>query len=145
MDEDSSIPSHPLKIVPIGSEENVPLEQLGYSLVPRKYVKRSSIEELAIENASNGIIWKDIAEKFSCSKGKAQRKLKYLHLKRVLFTAQDLIDQSLELPPRFGNRKPQRYYATSIKADIIEKIEKEYKNVLIQPTGVTHSKHSLSN
>jgi hypothetical protein len=133
------------KNVPIGSKENVPLEQLGHSLGPRKYAKRSSIEELAIEKASNGIIWKDIAEKFSCSKGEAQRKLKYLHLKRVLFTAQDLMDQGLDLPPTFRNRKPQRYYARSIKAVIIEEIKKELKNVPLQPTGVTHSKTPLSN
>jgi len=147
MDEDSSIPSHPLKIVPIGSEENVPLEQLGHSLGPRKYLKRSSLEEMAIGKESNGITWKDIAEKFSCSQGKAQRKLKYLHSKRVLFTAQDLIDQGINLPPTFRDRKPQRYYASSIKADIIEEIKKEYKNVPVQPTGVrTHSSiTSLSN
>jgi hypothetical protein len=124
------------KNVPIGSEGNVPLEQLGHSLGPPKYVKRSSLEELAIEKASNGITLEDIRDKFSCSKYKAQRKLKHLYSKRVLFTAQDLIDQGLDLRPTFRNRKPQRYYASSIKADIIEKIKKEYKNVPIQPTGV---------
>lgn len=127
------------KNVSIGSGKNVPLEQLGHSLGPRKYVKSKNLEELAIEKSSKGITWKDLRDNFSCSKDEAQRKLKYFHSKRVLFTAQDLMDQGLNLPPTFGNRNPQRYYATSIKADIIEKIKNEYKNVPIQPTGVRHS------
>ncbi len=68
------------------------LEQLGHSLGARKYVKRKTLEELAIKKASKGIIWEDIRDKLSCSKGDAQRKLKYFHSKGVIFTAQDLID-----------------------------------------------------
>ena len=122
--------------VPIGSGKNVPLEQLVHSLGHRKYIKRKTLEELTTEKASKGIIWKDIRDKFSCSKYEAQRKLKYFHSKRVLFTAQDLIDQGLDLPATFRNTKPQRYYARSIKAEIIEQIKKEYKNVPVHPTGV---------
>ena len=122
--------------VPIGSEENVPLEQLGHSLGPRKYIKRKTLEELAIEKARKGITWKDIRDKFSCNKDKARRKLKYFHSKKVLFTAQDLIDQGLDLPATFRNRKPQRYYARSIKAEIIEQIKKELTNVPVHPTGI---------
>ena len=145
MTEDSSIGSHSItKIVPIGSEENVPLEQLVHSLSPRKYIKRKSLEDLALDKASKGITWKDLRDKFSCSKGEAQRKLKYFHSKRLLFTAQDLMDQGLDLPPTFRNQKPQVYYACSRKAEIIEDIKKEYKNVPIQPTGVTLSKSPLS-
>jgi hypothetical protein len=136
MDEDSSIPIHAAKNVPIGSRPNVPLEEQGRSVCPPIYIKKISIEELGVEKASKGITWKDIRDKFSCSKDKARRKLKYFHSKRVLFTAQDLIDQGIDLPPTFGNRKPQRYYATCIKAEIIEEIKKEYKIVPVQPTGV---------
>lgn len=135
---DNSLPISD-KNLPIGSGENVPLEQLGHSIGPRQYVKTTRLEDLAIEKASKGITWEDIRDKFACSKGDAQRKLKYFHSMRVLFTAQDLMDQGLDLPPSFGNTKPQRYYATSIKADIIEKIKKEYKNVPIKPTGIRHS------
>ena len=133
------------RILPIGIERNVPLEELGHSLGPRKYIKRKSLEELAAEKASEGITWKYLRDKFSCSKGEAQRKLKYFHATGMLFTAQDLIDQGLDLPSRFGNRKPQRYYARSMKADIIEEIKKEVKNVLVHPTGITISKYPLSN
>ncbi len=133
------------KIVPIGSGRNVPLEELGHILGRRKYIRRRNIEDLAKERTSKGITWEDIRDKFSCSKDEAQRKLKNLYLSGVLFTAQYLIDQGLDLPPSFRNQKPQRYYARSIKAVIIEEIKKELKNVLIQPTGVTHSKTPLSN
>ena len=146
MAEDSSIRSHSItKIVPIASGEIVPVEQLGHSLRPRKYIKRTSLEELAVEKGSKGITWKDIRDRFSCSKGEAQRKLKYLHSKRMLFTAQDLMDQGLYFTTSFRNRKPQRYYAYSIKAEIIEEIKKELKNVPVHPTGLSLSKPSLSN
>src|SRR5215213_10087744 len=129
MADDSSIRSYSTaQNVPISSGRNVPLEEVGHNIGRRKYIKRRS----------KGITWEDIRDKFSCSKGEAQRKLKHLYSKRVLFTAQDLIDRGLDLPPTFGNRKPQRYYARSKKADIIEEIKKEYKNVPVQPTGVHH-------
>jgi uncharacterized metal-binding protein len=80
MTDYSSIHSHSTtKIVPISSGENVPLEQLGHSLSPRKYIKRTSLEELAIEKGSKGSTWKDIKDRFSCSKVNAQRKLKHFH------------------------------------------------------------------
>ena len=138
MADDSSIHSYTSRNVPISSGENVPLEEVGHSLSLRKYIKRRSIEDLAIERTSKGITWEDIRDKLSCSKDKAQRKLKYFHSKGVLFTAQDLIDQGLDLPPTFRNRNPQRYYARSKKADIIEEIKKEYKNVPGTPHGGHH-------
>jgi hypothetical protein len=146
MADDSSIRSYSTtQNVPISSGENVPLEEVGHVLGRRKYIRRRNLEDLAIERTNKGITWQDISDKFSCSKGESQRKLKHLYSKRVLFTAQDLIDQGLDLPPTFRNRNPQRYYASSIKADIIEEIKKEYKNVPVPPTGVTHSKTPLSN
>jgi hypothetical protein len=146
MADDSSIRSYSTtQNVPISSSRNVPLEELGHILGRRKYIKRTTLEDLAIERTSKGITWEDIRDKFSCSKDEAQRKLKHLYSKRVLFTAQDLIDQGLDLPPTFRNRNPQRYYARSKKADIIEEIKKECKNVPVHPTGVTISKSPLSN
>ena len=61
------------------------------------------------------------------------------------FTAGDLISQGLEPTPSFKNSRPQRYYATAIKADIIEKIKDESKNVLLRTTVPNHSRHPLSN
>jgi hypothetical protein len=145
MTDDSSIRSHTSRNVPIGSGENVPLEEVGHSLGPRKYIKRRNMEHLAIERTSKGITWEDIRDKFSCRKDQAQRKLKYLYSKGVLFTAKDLIDQGLDLPPTFRNRNPQRYYARSKKAVIIEEIKKECKNVPVHLTGVTISKSPLLN
>jgi hypothetical protein len=146
MADDSSIRSYSTaQNVPISSRENVPLEESGHILGRGKYIRRRNLEDLAIERTSKGITWQDVRDKFRCNKGEAQRKLKHLYSKRVLFTAQYLIDQGLDLPPSFRNQKPQRYYARSKKADIIEEIKKEYKNVPVQPTGVTHSKTPLSN
>jgi hypothetical protein len=67
------------KNIPIAFGENVPLEELGHSSSTRKYIKRTSLEQLAVERVSRGITWKDIRDKLSCSKGEAQRKLKYFH------------------------------------------------------------------
>jgi hypothetical protein len=50
-------------------------------------------------------------------------------------TAQDLISKGIELPINFRNTKPQRYYASSIKANILEKI----KNGPVRPTGINDS------
>src|SRR5215208_8123445 len=122
MADDSSIRSYSTtQNVPIGSGENVPLEELGHILGRRKYIKRTTLEDLAIERTSKGITWEDVRDKFCCGKGEAQRKLKHLYSNGVLFTAQYLIDQGLDLPPSFRNRKPQRYYARYIKPIIIEK------------------------
>jgi hypothetical protein len=77
----STCPHSTTKIVPIGSGGNVPLEELGHTLSPRKYIKRRSLEDLAIERANEGITWKDLRDKFSCTKDEAQRKLKYFHSK----------------------------------------------------------------
>jgi hypothetical protein len=57
--------------------------------------------------------------------------LKYLsHERKVFFTLE--------------NRKPQRYFPTCLKADIIQNMKKSQKNVPIHPTGVRHSKATLS-
>jgi hypothetical protein len=71
MADGSSICSHSSKkIVPLGSGENVPLQQLGHSFSPRKYIKRASLEELAIERGRKGITWKDMRDKFHAVKVK---------------------------------------------------------------------------
>lgn len=120
------------KNVRLTLSENVPLDQLVSKLLPRHYIKSDKIKDLAVESGSKGITYVDVMREFQENKRKSQRTLKYLRSKKILFTVQDLICKGIELPPKIGNRKPQRYYAASIKADIIENM----KNVPVQPTGV---------
>src|SRR6266516_1986783 len=70
----------------------------------------------------------------------AQRSLKHFHAKGVLFAAEDLICQGIDL---VHNTSLQQYVPACIKADIIEDLKKR-KNVLVEPTGVNLSKDSLN-
>ena len=117
------------KNVPLCKDDNVPLDELVQQYRKRQYLRSTTVTNLAVRKGIKGITWIEVRNEVSCSKKKAQRKLKELHSKRLLFTAQDLRNQGLELPSTFGNRKPQRYFATSIKSNIIEQIKKEERNV----------------
>lgn len=65
-------------------------------------------------------------EDFHIKKGQAQLTLKHLHHKRVLFTAVDLIRQGINL---MKNKKPQEYFPSCIKAEILESLrKKKYAN-----------------
>jgi hypothetical protein len=66
--------------------------------------------------------------------------LKHFHARGILFTAEDLINQGIDL---IQNTNPQQYFPTCIKADIIEGF-KNRKNVPVEPTGVNLSKGSLN-
>jgi hypothetical protein len=58
--------------VPIATNENVPLSELGHSTCRRKSIPKKKVEELAIEKYRTT----DITRTFSCSKNTAQRILK---------------------------------------------------------------------
>jgi len=122
---------------PLPITENVLLSEETHTSTKRNYVTKKQILDLAESKGSDGLTLYDIKVDLRLSKRAGQRKLKYFHAKKVLFTAQDLIEQGLELPPTFKNRRPQRYYATSIKAGILEKIRKDHKNVLLHTTEIT--------
>ncbi|MGC1927365.1 MAG: hypothetical protein WA667_00190 [Candidatus Nitrosopolaris sp.] len=109
----------------------------------RNYISKDKIEKIGIRKYQEnglGITFQDIEREFSVNKGKAQRTLKHFHRRDVLFTANDLrLEGIISLP----NKRPQQYFATCIKAEIIEGLSKR-KNVLVKPTGVTHSSRPLS-
>jgi hypothetical protein len=141
MVDNSSIPANTEKNVLVTTNRNVPLVEVDHTRCVRKYISKKMIEELAIEkykSNGNGITFEDIERKFLVKKSKAQRSLKYLHERGVLFTAQDLLRQGVNLIP---NKNPQQYFPSYMKADIIEDFKKK-KSVLVDPTGVDHSNSS---
>jgi hypothetical protein len=109
----------------------------------RKYIVKDNVEKIATEKYREnglGITFQDIEREFSVNKGKAQRTLKYFHERDVLFTANDLVSDGLNI---LENKSPQQYFPTCIKAEIIEGLSKR-KNVLVNLTEVHPSKASLS-
>ncbi len=86
-------------------------------------------------NCGHGITFEDIEKEFSVNKVKAQRRLKYFHGSKRLFTANDLISEGIWI---LQNKSPQEYFPTCIKAEIIKDLNKR-KNAPVMPTGVTHS------
>ena len=83
----------------------------------------------------HGITFDDIRREFSVNKDKAQRRLKYFHAEEVLFTANDLISEGINV---LKNKSPQEFFPTCIRAEIIEALTKQ-KSVQVKPTGATHS------
>jgi hypothetical protein len=129
-------PSH-AKDVPIAVAKNVPLAGLGHSVLYRRHIRRQDLQSLAFEkynSSGKGITFEDIQLQFHCTKRAAQRTLKHFHGKQVIFTAKDLTSQGTHVPPTMRNEKPQRYYPTFIKSDILEHLKKK-GNVQIQPGG----------
>jgi hypothetical protein len=98
----------------------------------RNYISKDKIETIAIEKYREnglGITFQDVEREFSVNKGKAQRKLKHFHRRGVLFTANDLrLEGIISIP----NKSPQQYFATCMKAEIIEGVNKR-KNALVNP------------
>ena len=124
--------------VPNGSL-NGPKDQL----VPKYFRKITpqAIEEFALTRyriCGQGIKFANIEKEFGCNKNKAQRVLKrccnewYDH---------DGKHPSLLFKSRIRTR-PQYYYPTAIKADVIEGLKR--KKVLIEPTGVVSSLYPSS-
>jgi len=127
------------KIVPISIIDSVPNQQDTRIDLCTGYVSKKEITRFAELKGTRGITINDLQQ----TKKNAQRRLKYFCNLGVLFTARDLINQGIELPPNFRNHRPQRYYPTSKKSEIIEKIKNEYKNVLLTTTGTPNSVYPL--
>jgi hypothetical protein len=128
--------------VPLQSAKNVPILEFGHDVL-RKYITKQRVEELAIRKyqaSGNGITFVDVEHLFAVKKSQAQRSLKHLHRRRILFTARDLIRQGINLIP---NKSPQAYFPTCIKSDILENLEK--RSAPVNPTGINSSKPGLSN
>ena len=121
--------------VPTQSDVNVLVGELGHGIFRRSYISEKKIKDIATEkyrSSGDGITFKDLITRLSSKKPQAQRSLKHFHERDVLFTAEDLISQGLDL---IHNTSPQQYFPTCIRADIIEGLKKR-KNVRVQPTGV---------
>jgi hypothetical protein len=130
--------------VPHHRGNNVLISKEVHGWSCRLYVTKDKIEDIAIQNyrsRGNGITFRDLARNIPLNKSKAQRRLKHFHIKGVLFTAEDLINQGIYL---IQNTNPQQYFPACIKAEIIEALKKR-KNVLVEPTGVICSRYPLSN
>jgi hypothetical protein len=109
----------PTKIVPILSDTTVPIGELVHGVSYRKYISEDEVKEFAIEKYKSngkGIIFKDIVKRFPVKKSHAQRSLKYFRTKDILFTAEDLLRQGINL---IRNKSLQEYSPTCIKANII--------------------------
>jgi hypothetical protein len=115
------------KNIPVSYCQNIPIEQLGLCVAHssenrRRYTKAQDIEQLAVricKNNGKGITFNDLLTfELAMSKGQAQMTLKYCLKKQVLFT--------------MSNHKPQQYYPTCLRADILK--NKFSKNI---PIGVT--------
>jgi hypothetical protein len=111
------------------NNENLLLLKLGNSHHRRRNIAKSKVEEKAIQKyraGGYGLKYKDLVENFYVTTNQAQLTLKHLHQKGVLFTARDLIRQGINL---LKNKKPQEYFPSCIKAEILENLrKKKYAN-----------------
>jgi hypothetical protein len=110
---------------PLHSTQNPPialLVQCGRGR-KRQYTRAKEIETLAIEKFKKngkGVTIQDlISNGLAMHKELAREKLKYCREKKILFTPL--------------NVRPQQYFPTSIKSDILNKL---YKNAQVRVTGV---------
>jgi len=90
-----------------------------------KNIARRKIEEIAIEKykaSGHGLNFKDVMEDFHLRKRQAQTTLKNLHNKGVFFTPRDLFRQGIYLTE---NKRPQEYFPSCIKAEILENLKKK--------------------
>jgi hypothetical protein len=128
-------------------DESVPVDEVVQVGRCRKPITKEKIESLALEKyraSGRGITTNDLEIRFSIKQVTAQRCFKYIRSRGILFTAQDLIRHGINL---LRNKSPQEYYASCIKAEILENARKRNKSVLVGPTGAlsNSSKHPLSN
>ena len=116
------------KNAPISNDQNILVGPLGRGVKKRRYTKSKYIEDLAISTFHRtelGITFKDLLiKKYAFKKKQAQNTLKKCLQNKILFTIED--------------RKPQQYYATSIKSEIIKK---KQKNILVGHTEDNNSNH----
>ena len=121
---------------PFDTEKNELIDEIGHKYRQCKWIRDKEIEELVIKKYKKngkGITFVDLQVKFECSKKKAQ-----LRLKNALKYRTDQYGNKNSLLFTMERTKPQQYFASSLKADIIKK----KKNRLIDPTGITYKKIS---
>lgn len=105
-------------------------------------ILQSGIEKIAIEkfrSSGYGLNYTDIQREYFVGKSHAQRSLKHLHGREVLFTARDLIRQGIHL---LANKNPQQYFPTRIKGEIIECLKRReiaHNDLEFQPLRTSFS------
>jgi hypothetical protein len=130
------------KSVPVQIGGSVLTGEVGH-IVGCNRISKRSIEGLAVEKYKScglGITFEDIQVRFRVTKPRAQRSLKHLHTKDILFTAQSLISEGIHL---IRNTNPQQYFPSCIRAEIIENLDKK-NSVQVQPTGVNFANARLN-
>ena len=120
------------KNTPLRNHNFTPLVLAAQGLVDRNYIPSEEMTDLAVDHyrtkKAKGLTWKYLIERGLVKhKTQAQDTLKYHVRKGTLFTLQD--------------RRPQQYYPTAIKSEIMEKLQ---KNTPLDPTGVVISKLPIS-
>jgi hypothetical protein len=123
------------KNISIDSGRNIPLAQSGQCIAKysgnnqkqRRYNKVQTIETVAVSQyrtSGKGITYRDLLSSgVAINKTQARVTLKHCIARNVLFAP--------------GNYKPQRYYPTCLKAEILK------KNILMGVTGVRYRKPGL--
>jgi len=111
------------EIVPLTALQSTPLTGVGH--FPRRYVLADEIVKLAIqkyEKNGRGLIFADLLKTgLAPHKIHAQNMLKYQRRRGTLFS--------------IGDKRPQQYYATAIKARVIE--GKIRQSTPLDPTGAS--------
>ena len=118
--------SQNFKIIPQAAHKITQLDLVTNNIFgSRAYTSASSITEAAIDKfrrTQNGLTYVDLMVKgMAIHKKQAQETLKYHLRRRTIFALRD--------------RRPQQYYPTKFKSEIIEKLA---KNTSINPSGVSH-------
>jgi hypothetical protein len=118
---------------PIKDNISKPNIELVHRYGPGKWIPDKILEELAIQKYNKngkGLTINDLIQTFHIHQKKAQRRFKNAIKEKVT-------KQGKRHPLLFtlDNNKPQQYYPTKIKADIIEKRKRQ--NRPIDPTGVS--------
>lgn len=125
------------KNAPSTLTKSVHNNELGHQITTRKYITRNQIDEITrnkYHSNGSGITFQDIMIKFRVTKSRAQRTLKHFHMKKVLFTAEDLRKQEISFKG-FKRSSPQRYYLTEMRSKIIDDNK---RNVQIDTTDTNH-------
>jgi hypothetical protein len=124
-------------------KKNRPINELVRGYGQGKWIHDKLLEELALTTFTEnglGITFKHVVEKFKCSKGKAQRKLKNACIEKRDKNGKK---RSILFKLDCERKNPQRYFPSCIQAKVIENVRKK-QNRLINTTGACHNKDGLS-
>ena len=123
-----------VKNTPLDNAKSAPLALSAPLCCRNHYVNTEQITSLAVEiykkKCGRGITYQDLLDNgFAYHQRQAQDTLKYHLRKGILFT--------------LGDKRPQQYYPTAVKSDIMESLQ---KNTPQDPIGVAfpNQRHIIS-